>query len=143
MCLCIPASTCSPAQGLDLSRLFFFFVFFAEDFSACAAYESAPVAFGSQPSASRVRVLLVGPFWSLFPSSKVAYPSSRPPRPRYPRIWRPVYIRDPCWVLSRCRSIETYQRRSVVSSGGHIYARSQSTYVVRAQLSLFSVSAYR
>ncbi len=36
--------------------------FFAEDFSACVASESAPVASSSQPSASRVRFLPVGSF---------------------------------------------------------------------------------
>ncbi len=36
------------------------FPFFVEDFSACAAFESTPVASGLRPSASRVRFLLVG-----------------------------------------------------------------------------------
>ncbi len=56
-----PASMCFPAWGLDFSRLFFF-LFFGEDFSACVASESAPVASGSRPSALRVRFLPVGSF---------------------------------------------------------------------------------
>ncbi len=53
------ASTCFPARGLNL---FAPFLFFAEDFSACAAFESAPVASGLRPSASWVRFLPVGSF---------------------------------------------------------------------------------
>ncbi len=65
----IPARVSSPRE-----RVFFLrglgppqCLFFTEDFSACAASESAPVASGSCPSASRVRFLPVGSFSSCCP----------------------------------------------------------------------------
>ncbi len=82
---------------------------FAEDFSSCAASESTPVASGSWPSALRVRFLPVG----FFSSCCSRYPRSRIQvvalwHPGYSCDRRPVYIRDPYWVPTRCRPIEAY-----------------------------------
>ncbi len=106
-----------------------FFLFFAEDFSACAASESAPVVSGSQPSASRVRFRLVMSCPVPVPSSEVAYPGSCP-------LASGVFSRPTTRLLPRPllgpQSLPSdsgfHQRRSVVSFGSHMFVHSHHRF---------------
>ncbi len=90
------------------SRPFFFFVFFPFCGGLCRL-RGLRVRLGSVRFTAKC-VTSCRPLLVTVPSSEVAYPSSRPLHPRYPRIWRPIYIRNSCWVLSRCCPIETFIR---------------------------------